>query len=83
MLDWPIYIFSTCAFQQKCGQSLYSPPKKPPHSSDYKMSFLVFAESTYNHQVNIDDEVVTMEILDTAGPVSEIILESFVVNILV
>uniref|UniRef100_A0A673BC20 small monomeric GTPase n=1 Tax=Sphaeramia orbicularis TaxID=375764 RepID=A0A673BC20_9TELE len=24
-------------------------------------------ESTYRHQANIDDEVVTMEILDTAG----------------
>uniref|UniRef100_A0A3B3I9X3 small monomeric GTPase n=1 Tax=Oryzias latipes TaxID=8090 RepID=A0A3B3I9X3_ORYLA len=26
-------------------------------------------ESTYRHQANIDDEVVTMEILDTAGQV--------------
>ncbi|KAK1168772.1 ras-related and estrogen-regulated growth inhibitor [Acipenser oxyrinchus oxyrinchus] len=25
-------------------------------------------ESTYRHQANIDDDVVTMEILDTAGP---------------
>lgn len=29
-------------------------------------------ESTYRHQANIDDEVVTMEILDTAGQVREI-----------
>lgn len=28
-----------------------------------------FLESTYRHQGNIDDEVVTMEILDTAGQV--------------
>uniref|UniRef100_A0AAQ5XNN3 small monomeric GTPase n=1 Tax=Amphiprion ocellaris TaxID=80972 RepID=A0AAQ5XNN3_AMPOC len=27
-------------------------------------------ESTYRHQANIDDEVVTMEILDTAGQFS-------------
>lgn len=30
-------------------------------------------ESTYRHQANIDDEVVAMEILDTAGQVREII----------
>lgn len=29
-------------------------------------------ESTYRHQANIDDELVTMEILDTAGQVREI-----------
>uniref|UniRef100_A0A674I7T6 small monomeric GTPase n=1 Tax=Terrapene triunguis TaxID=2587831 RepID=A0A674I7T6_9SAUR len=28
-------------------------------------------ESTYRHQATIDDEVVSMEILDTAGQVSE------------
>lgn len=28
-------------------------------------------ESTYRHQANIDDEVVTMEILDTAGQVRQ------------
>ena len=27
-------------------------------------------ESTYRHQANVDDEVVAMEILDTAGQVS-------------
>lgn len=30
-------------------------------------------ESTYRHQANIDDEVVSMEILDTAGQVSTIV----------
>uniref|UniRef100_A0A8C6UGZ6 small monomeric GTPase n=1 Tax=Neogobius melanostomus TaxID=47308 RepID=A0A8C6UGZ6_9GOBI len=29
-------------------------------------------ESTYRHQANIDDEMVTMEILDTAGQVRQI-----------
>ncbi|KAA8579980.1 hypothetical protein FQN60_005515, partial [Etheostoma spectabile] len=28
---------------------------------------MCLTESTYRHQANIDDEVVTMEILDTAG----------------
>lgn len=34
---------------------------------------LCLTESTYRHQANIDDEVVTMEILDTAGQVRDII----------
>lgn len=32
---------------------------------------LIPSESTYRHQANIDDEVVTMEILDTAGQVNK------------
>lgn len=39
---------------------------------------LCVTESTYRHQANIDDEVVTMEILDTAGQVREIIRQTFV-----
>lgn len=35
---------------------------------------LHLTESTYRHQANIDDEVVTMDILDTAGQVRAIIL---------
>lgn len=31
--------------------------------------FALSLESTYRHQATIDDEVVTMEILDTAGQV--------------
>lgn len=34
---------------------------------------LCLTESTYRHQANIDDEVVTMEILDTAGQVRNIV----------
>ena len=32
---------------------------------------LIPSESTYRHQATIDDEVVTMEILDTAGQVKK------------
>lgn len=32
---------------------------------------LIPSESTYRHQATIDDEVVTMEILDTAGQVNK------------
>lgn len=46
-----------------------------------KTVFSPLAESTYRHQANIDDEVVTMEILDTAGQVRKTIPETFVVNI--
>lgn len=31
--------------------------------------FADFAECTYKHVANLDDEMVTMEILDTAGQV--------------
>lgn len=37
--------------------------------SDCVSFFCGLTESTYRHQANIDDEVVTMEILDTAGQV--------------
>lgn len=45
------------------------------HTPAIKNLFFLFSESTYRHQANIDDEVVTMEILDTAGQVRESILE--------
>ncbi|XP_055046664.1 ras-related and estrogen-regulated growth inhibitor isoform X3 [Misgurnus anguillicaudatus] len=34
---------------------------------DPQNSVCVFTESTYRHQANIDDEMISMEILDTAG----------------
>lgn len=34
-----------------------------------KMCLLYVLESTYRHQASIDDEMVSMEILDTAGQV--------------
>ena len=37
----------------------------------YLPSLLIPSESTYRHQATIDDEVVTMEILDTAGQVNK------------
>lgn len=49
--------------------------------SSEKRCFSPPAESTYRHQANVDDEVVTMEILDTAGQVKHTILESIVVKI--
>lgn len=53
----------------------YSHVKYHNDYSHYLMLTLFFlldlcsAESTYRHQATIDDEVVTMEILDTAGQV--------------
>lgn len=44
---------------------------------------LHLTESTYRHQANIDDEVVTMEILDTAGQVRQINPAAFVSNVFV
>lgn len=80
LLDWPIYMFST---QLTFPFSRVEPPP-PTHTPpiEKKTMFSPLAESTYRHQANIDDEVVTMEILDTAGQVRETILESFVINIL-
>lgn len=37
----------------------------------YLLLLLIPPESTYRHQATIDDEVVTMEILDTAGQVNK------------
>lgn len=39
--------------------------------SFYLFFLLIPLESTYRHQASIDDEVVTMEILDTAGQVNK------------
>lgn len=41
----------------------------PSSKWGFPFVFLFFPESTYRHQATIDDEVVTMEILDTAGQV--------------
>lgn len=41
----------------------------PSSKWGFPFVFLFFSESTYRHQATIDDEVVTMEILDTAGQV--------------
>lgn len=59
-----------------------SKKQQKKHTPAIKNLFFLVSESTYRHQANIDDEVVTMEILDTAGQVRETILEEFVVNTL-
>lgn len=75
---------TTVTYPFSRAQSIIVPTKKKTlQTSDQKTVFSPLAESTYRHQANIDDEVVTMEILDTAGQVRETLLESFVVNILV
>lgn len=42
------------------------------HTFTYSHFFFAdFAECTYKHVANLDDEMVTMEILDTAGQVKK------------
>lgn len=41
------------------------------HTFTYLHFFADFAECTYKHVATLDDEMVTMEILDTAGQVKK------------
>jgi hypothetical protein len=52
------------------GSTVHDSHKHVTHLvNGVSLFFLFFPESTYRHQATIDDEVVTMEILDTAGQV--------------